>query len=369
MPEETAHGSSTITRNGHVSFSELVRAHFEWDRASDPGVAESVRERFRALLDDFQDAAGEIVDAYWCRQEASAVALTRRERERRGALRRKRRLEYRLHRVSDWITGDVHEIADLLHDCDILAIKAANTLEGVQRAVVMQWLLLIESHLLGFIERHRETSPSPAEVRAFARSERAELRRVEDYYIRAGEKHARMRYVEGMLGFGFVLLFIAALITTGVLAIFGVLDDNPKLLREFYASAAAGALGAVVSVMLRMSGRGDFSVDHELGRWEIVLVGAYRPVIGSVCGVVAYFLVRTPFIPIDQNDLDLPLFVTVAFLAGFSERWMRTMLSGVQSIVPSGAHGDEDDARPETRVLEVTDVTVSDEAPSRAARH
>ena len=167
-------------------------------------------------------------------------------------------------------------------------------------------------------------------MRAFAQSERAELRRIEQYYIRAGEKHARMRYVEGMLGFGWVLLFLAALITTGVLAIFGVLDDNPKLLHEFYASAAAGALGAVVSVMLRMSGRGDFSVDHELGRWEIVLVGAYRPVIGSVCGIVAYFIVRTPFIPIDQSDLDLPLYVSVAFLAGFSERWMRTMLSGVR---------------------------------------
>lgn len=343
MPEETAPGATTVDNgNGHVSFSELVRAHYDWDTTDDRSAMQELQRRFHETLQEFETAAGKIVDAYWCRTEASGVALTRRERERRGRLRRRRKLEYRLHRVSDWVTGETHEIADLLHDCDILAIKAANTLEGVQRAVVMQWLLLVESHLLGFIERHRTNTATPRQVKSFAASERAELRRIENYYLRAGEKRARMRYIEGMLGFGIVLLFAAAIVTAGVLAVFGVLDDNPKLLREFYASAAAGGLGAIVSVMLRMSGRGDFSVDHELGRWEIVLIGAYRPVIGSVCGIVAYFLVQTPFIPIDPSDLDLPLYVCVAFIAGFSERWMRTMLGGaVASIV-----GPDDDTPP-----------------------
>ena len=130
------------------------------------------------------------------------VALTRREQFRRGRLLRRRKLEYRLHRVSDWVTGGTHEIADLLHDCDILAIKAASGLEGVPRAVVMQWLLLVESHLLGFIERHRDDSARSRRGGAFAASERAELRRIEEYTFRAGEKRARMRYVEGMLGLG-----------------------------------------------------------------------------------------------------------------------------------------------------------------------
>lgn len=342
MSEETAHGTSaTNGRNGHISFSELVRAHHEWDTSPDRERAEHVRERFRELLDEFQHAAGQIVDAYWCRREASAVALTRREREKRGRLRRRRKLEYRLHRVSDWVTGGTHELADLLHDCDILAIKAANGLDGVPRAVVMQWLLLVESHLLGFIERHRDHDPDPRELKQFAASERAELRRIEDYYGRQGEKRARMQYMEGMLGIGVLLLFINALVTAGVLAVFGVLDVYDPDVRNFYASAAAGGVGAIVSVLMRMSGRGSFVIDHELGYWQILLVGAYRPLVGSVSGIVVYFIVQTSIVPIDSDALTFPFFVVVAFLAGFSERWTRMILSGAMRTVSDGERRDE----------------------------
>ena len=74
MPAESAHGK-TDTGNGRVSFSELVRAHNGPDE-----------QRYRALLTAFEASTGEIVDAYWCRKEASAVALTRRESTRRGRL-------------------------------------------------------------------------------------------------------------------------------------------------------------------------------------------------------------------------------------------------------------------------------------------
>ncbi len=163
MPTATASGSIVDTNgNGHVSFSELVRAHHEWDAGGAHAADADIERRYRELLATFEAGAGEIVDAYWCRRVASAVALTRRERQLRSLVRRRRRkLEYRLHRVSDWVTEDTHEIADLLHDCDILAIKAANGLESVPRAVVMQWLLLVESHLLGFIERAGEDPARP----------------------------------------------------------------------------------------------------------------------------------------------------------------------------------------------------------------
>lgn len=308
-----------------------------------------MHRRFRQLLRDFEASSGEIVNAYWCREQASAVALTRREIVHRSRLAgRRRRLEYRLHRVSDWVTGDTHEIADLLHDCDILAIKASNSLESVPRAVVMQWLLLVESHLLGFIERHREHPPSADEAKKFAASERAELRRIEEYYFRAGEKRARMRYVEGMLGFGVVLLVAVALATAGVLHLFGALDLESSAVREFYASAAAGGIGAVISVLMRMSGRGEFTIDHELSRWEVTLVGSYRPLIGSVSGIVVYFLFQTPLVPIEESALSLPLYVVVAFLAGFSERWTRMVLSGALRTVAGSEHATAEERPPET---------------------
>lgn len=353
MPGEAA--SAPAAANGdataRVSFSELVRAHHQWDVSTDFTAREVVHGRFKQLLENFEASSGEIVDAYWCREQASAVALTRRDVVRAGRLRRRRReLEYRLHRVSDWVTGETHEIADLLHDCDILAIKASHSLESVPRAVVMQWLLLVESHLLGFIERHREEPLDPEATRRFAASERAELRRIEEYYFCAGETRARMRYVEGMLGFGIVLLLVLSLATAGALELFGALHLESNAVREFYVSAAAGGVGAVISVLMRMSGRGEFAIDHELSRWDVTLVGSYRPLIGSVSGIVVYFLFQTPLVPVEKSALELPFFVVVAFLAGFSERWTRMVLSGALRTVgdrePTAGKQPEQPARP-----------------------
>lgn len=346
MSAQTAHGSES-TANGHVSFSELVRAHWELDvgKASDPSSAE---RRFRELLASFESTTGEIVDAYWCREEASAVALTRREHwARRGLLGRRRKLDYRLHRVSDWVATSTHELADLLHDCDILAIKAAHGLERVPRAVVMQWLLLVESHLLGFIERHRDAPPTADEVERFARRERAELRRIEDYYFRSGEKRARMRYVEGMFGVGVLFVVVAALATAGILSVFGALELESAGVREFFACTAGGAVGAIVSVLMRMSGRGSFAIDHELGQREVVLVGAYRPMIGAVSGIVVYFLVQTTILPLDNAALTFPFYVVLSFLAGFSERWTRMVLDGaMRTIADAPAERAEPPAEP-----------------------
>ena len=92
MPQETAHGS-TQAKNGHgnVSFSELARAHYDWDRKPEKQGA----DRFHEALDAFEQEAGEIVDAYWCRKDASAVALTLRRRPPRGRLARLRSGEQR----------------------------------------------------------------------------------------------------------------------------------------------------------------------------------------------------------------------------------------------------------------------------------
>lgn len=314
----------------HVTFADLAQA-----RHSD-------ETRFRSLLAAFEGLFGSIVDAHWGEGDGAAVALTRRESlVRSGLLRRRRKLEYKLHRSSDAVRSQTHELADLLHDCDILAIKAAHGLERVPRAVVMQWLLLCESHLLSYLEAHADSPPDPAEAAEFAQHERDELQRIEEYYLRAGEKRARMRYVEGMFGIGLVAVLLAALAAAGALELFGALDLRSDTVREFFACLAGGAVGAIASVLMRMSGRGEFVIDHELGRWEVVVVGAYRPMVGAISGAVVYFLVQTPLMPLENDVLTLPFFVVASFLAGFSERWTRMVLSGAMSTIADrpGAEG------------------------------
>lgn len=346
MADEGAHGATTMGGRTTVSFSDVVRAHYEWDQqAKDAAASHSngrrsfdppARGAFDDKLRQFEKDAGEIIEAYWCRKQASAVALTRkRVSAPRGLGRRGRRQadEYRLFRVSDWVTADAGEIANVLHECDVLAIKAASGLEGIHEAVVMQWLQAVEAHLLGFVERHRDAAPTPAETAAFVRQQRRELRRVEDYYQHAGEKRARLQYVNGMLVGGVPAMVVLA----GLLALVLLPFDAPSLksdgMREFYVALAAGAAGAVISVLMRMSKGERFTIDHELGSRGVFRLGAYRPLIGAVSGVALYFLVQTPLLSIDKGAQTFQFFAIIGFLAGFSERWTQVTLSGAMRTV------------------------------------
>src|SRR5829696_5177156 len=247
MPEETAHGSSGTLVDGpqRVSFSELARVHHLWAEELHASGAPSseLDDAYHDRLDRFERDAGRIVEAYWCRADASAVALTQRDdraADNGGARLGEGGRGLRLHRVTDWVTADVPEIPDLLHQCDILAIRATEALAGTQQAVVLQWLLSVEMHLLGFIERHRNRRWSRAEVEAFSAVERRELRRIESYYHRASENRARVRYALGML-VGLLLVVLLGLAVAGGIALFGTLDRENETVRQFFAALAAGA--------------------------------------------------------------------------------------------------------------------------------
>jgi hypothetical protein len=323
----------------HVSFSDVVRAHYAWDRQN----GEHSREAYDDKVERFQRDEGEIVDAYWCRKDASAVALTRKRITRgRLALGDREEDEYRLFRVSDWVTGGGSEIANLLHECDVLAIKSAKGLEGIQQAVAMQWLQAVEAHLLGFVERHRDAEPNRAETERFLARQRVELSRIEDYYQSAGEKRARMYYVRGMLLGGVPAVAVLAVILGGILQAFGAPPLDTDTMRDFYIALASGAVGAVISVLMRMSKGESFTVDHELGSRDVFRLGSFRPLIGAVSGIALYFLVQTPLLSIDPDARTLQFYAILAFLAGFSERWTQVTLSGAMRTVGGGEPAPEE---------------------------
>jgi hypothetical protein len=275
------------------SFSDVARAHWHWDvelKPADPKRDEA-REYFETVLADFETTEvertkverGRLADDYWCQEEASGVGLAEfwlhRDVLPRFSLRRLAKWlrlwhpvpHYRIYRQTDWVTVEYPELANLLHECDVLAVKAHWGLEGIYQAVVLPWLMSVEKHLLGYIESearrdraHRSTPPSPtvpvaAIARAKARSNfrreiEEELSRIEDYYQRAGEKQARLHYLAGMVLFGIAIVALAGLASAGVLAIFGQLHLHHDGIQRFYACMAAGAVGAIVSVLIRMGG-------------------------------------------------------------------------------------------------------------------
>jgi len=335
-----------LTLEGHTSFSQLVREHHRWAKQlhGRSRVDEQTAARYRTALADFEGTAGPIVDAYWCLEEASAVALTAREPEPQAAggllarlVGRQPEPELRLHRVTDWVTANAPPLADLLHSCDILAIKAGEGLEGTARRVAMHWVLAVETHVLGFVERSHASRVDMKELQAFVACERAELEQIEAYINGSGERAARVYFIQGML-LGIFPLIAVGFLAAFLISLFDALDVHDEALRAFYGCAAAGAAGAIVSVLSRMGSRKDnFAIDHEIPRKGLYLLGSYRPIVGAIFGVAMYFLVSTPLLQIEQQTKTFAFYVTVAFLSGFSERWTRVILDGAQSVIGAEA--------------------------------
>jgi hypothetical protein len=329
--------SLAVAQTGAVSFSEVVRAHFDWDRAGCPEGP--MRARFIAKLQAFEEANGPLTQAYWSTKRASAVGLTEQPRHWAIALVTDHDAIIRLHRVSDWLARE-GRIAELLHHCDTLAIKVSEVLRGTSERIAMQWLYSVESHLLGVIERtHRQpsTPETTKQIAAAYTSQAAELIQVERYYGRAAEKAARIVYFWGMM-IGVVFASAIGLLLALVLWRTGWFNDPHTLHTEtFFACFIAGGLGAIVSVLMRMSSN-TFRVDYEVGRVTIRRLGSFRPVIGCVFGLALYFLFRSTIskttVPSDQATAFF-FFGILAFLAGFNERWTNVLFGEAEHTIAS----------------------------------
>jgi hypothetical protein len=382
-------GIAPTDQNGRVCFSDVARAHWRWDRVADGNGSASAAQKtdydntlvaFEETVETREDVEVRVLDSYWCQKQASGVALVEvRSSKAPGLLQSAAaRLglwhpipEYRVYRESDWVTVEFPKLANLLHECDVLAIKARWGLEGLHQAVVMPWLMAVEEHILGFIERdwRRRQQPQEQNEHPRARADKKddtstereeldrmsfyneilrELNRIEDYYQQAGEKRARLHFVSAMLTFGVLIVILGGLASAGALAPFGLLHPHEPTVRRFYASMAAGGVGAIVSVLMRMSRLpgtgGDFKIDHELGSAGVRRLGALRPLVGAVSGVVVALLVQTTLVASQNGSVTTAFFVVIAFLAGFSERWTRVMFAGAMRTVEKPGDGNQEPA-------------------------
>src|SRR5262249_12569995 len=132
---------------GDVSFSDLVRAHYERERVRQSGdidAFETADSEFHVRLDGFQHYEGKLDAVYWSTRDASAVAMTVGQPHSVRNPLADTETEVRLHRVTDWVTKDVEPIADALNDCDLLAIRVGEILRGTSARIAMRWLYAVE---------------------------------------------------------------------------------------------------------------------------------------------------------------------------------------------------------------------------------
>jgi len=143
-------------------------------------------------------------------------------------------------------------------------------------------------------------------------------------YEQAALREAQIVYLGGML-MG-VLALCAIAVPVGLLL---AGTDVPVDRTIFFGCVIAGAIGALISVVTRMSAD-KFHVRHEVGRGYVQRVAAFRPFIGSVFGLLVYFalaggVIKQINVP-DPEAERFAFFLVFAFAAGFSERMVKEVL-------------------------------------------
>jgi hypothetical protein len=170
------------------------------------------------------------------------------------------------------------------------------------------------------------------------------LNEAEDFMLRCATRRAQGKYLKGMLA-GAV---VTGLVVGAIALVLAEGQDLTRLAGQLLLVATAGAVGAVVSVLWRMTS-GSFrmnlpTLSHEMKGTDVRLVAGLRPVIGLVFALATITLVMGAVIPVDQQSgpTQTALFAGIGFLAGFSERLAQDMfvrsgqgLAGVMGDSPS----------------------------------
>ena len=321
--------STVSTPDSSVSFAELVWAHFQRQRElAAAGAPDGEWEQiYRQRLGRFKDEHGGFFDAYWCRYVASGVAVTEKVLPRRPRNFFRGDAIMRLHTATDWRTANAPAVAALMHEWETIGIRAGEVLRDTSEKITLHRIFAASSRLLSCVDR--KTQIPETTLDEVKRRQREELADVTDYYMRAGENSARIVYFRGM-AWGAALL--AVVVATSFLLgwAFGWLQPGEPRTQAIFVTVALGAGGAILSVMTRMARTDGFSLDFEVGRKSVRFLGGLRPWIGALFALALYLALKSGVLDLLEGlDRTIYFYGTIAFLAGFSERWAKVLLDGV----------------------------------------
>jgi hypothetical protein len=204
----------------------------------------------------------------------------------------------------------------------------------------MQWLLSISGFLLSVIDGS-ERKANRQELAAAAKRSRAELAQVESYYDRAGEKTGRLVYFWGML-IGILVLALVAIPGALIFRLFGSYRFDDPAVRDFFVCYALGAVGAIVSVMMRMAQK-SVRVRRLRGGEAFAAPGGSFGRSSAVFGVVV-FLALKRFVQLQPGAESQSAYFARRLRRHFSER--RAM---VISVSEEGAGGSDDTGEDDSR--------------------
>ena len=226
---------------------------------------------------------------------------------------------------------------EIIHECDKLKIEAHRllketdeiTVEGKNRDLlsIVDLLYEILSHLFGSMDRLKNKKVDEETHKKLVKYLSDEFIEIKEHFFKCAQRRALTEYYNGMLqGLGIIVII-------SFLTFFLYNFVSLSIISAFSGSLIAGGIGAIISVMQRMK-TGGFKPDYEAGLGHNSRLGRNRPIIGAVMGVILYLLMMSGLLPLDipvDASKHLYYILSIAFTAGFTERWAEGMLPDVQN--------------------------------------
>jgi hypothetical protein len=208
-----------------------------------------------------------------------------------------------------------------------MAIRVSEILRDTSERIALHRIFAASTRLLAFADRtDKAAAIDDPELETILLEQQEELDDVEAFYVQAGENSARIVFFRGMV----LGTFALAALVGGVYLVgwqFGWLDPEREPTYTLFVTIAMGAAGAVLSVMTRMKRRDGWSLEWEVGRKSVRFLGGIRPWIGALFAFVLYLALKSQLVDaFGSVEKELYFYATVAFLAGFSERWAQVLL-------------------------------------------
>jgi hypothetical protein len=313
-------------RGGQPRFAHVALASYLARRPDVPEADRAfLRRNFADMFERFERSSGRIVSWYMATEVFAAAALT----DKDG-------ISVTLGRQ---LPPGSAELVDLIRRCQQVAYSAWHRLNRFDRRQCQTMVFQVIEEALRRLDTDGEVRSDDCMGPLKDRLDQAE-----DFMLRCATRRAQSKYLKGMLVGTLAIGAVISLVTT-VLALSG---DLTRLGGQLLLVASAGTVGAVVSVLWRMTS-GSFrmnlpTLDHEMKGTDLRLMAALRPVIGLVFALGTIVLVLGEIIPLDQQKgvSQSALFAGIGFLAGFSERLAQDMfvrsgqgLAGVVGDSPS----------------------------------
>ncbi|WP_410614844.1 hypothetical protein [Amycolatopsis sp. lyj-109] len=272
------------------------------------------RPEFAAMRAAYEDSQGKILEEYYALNFPAAIllVLAKEQTEADGGAERNV-LKMRLYYDALQSTTDVD---DVFRSARRVERKYSVLLEGKAQEILARGISTTAVVLLGVLDAMVGSPDKPKRVQAAAVSAQKEIRQIEQNARDAALDRALIRYLGGLAA--------GALLAVAVVVALAFLPMKAEIGTTLITCLVSGAVGAILSVMIRTANRQKLQVSLAQGRFVVFLSGGFRLIIGAVFGAAMFVLVSAGLVPIAVPDSAEKLtffFAGLAFLAGFSERW------------------------------------------------